>query len=100
MRLMATGCTLLAVLVLAMMPAASQDRGGPKKGETNDCDLKTTVKGYWCEKCDAILGKEDIDKKKKWHKKCEEKPLQVLICIKKCYQADCHDDKISKKPVS
>lgn len=53
----------------------------------DDCGLKVTEKGVWCEKCDKLLEKADVKDGK--HKECEEKPKEVLVCVKKCYEG-CH----------
>jgi len=56
-------------------------------GIHGDCGLKSTEKGVWCEKCDKLLEKSDVKEGK--HKDCGEKPKEVLVCVKKCYEG-CH----------
>lgn len=86
---------LAAGLLVLGTAGIAQERGAGAK--SNDCDLKTLEKGKYCAKCDKLLEKDDCDKDGKC-KTCSEKPVEVEVCVKKFYAADCHPDKTSDKP--
>jgi hypothetical protein len=81
--------TVLTAMVAVALVAGAQDRGGKKPPE---CDLKSVEPAKWCEKCDKILEKGDIEKDK--HKgDCGGDVKNIELCVKKCWAADCHPDK-------
>ena len=62
------------------------------------CDCKKIAKGYFCIACNRMLGMDDM--RNGSCKRCEEKPKKIDLCLKRFYQAECHPDKISNKPVA
>ncbi len=68
------------------------------KDVKNPCDVKKVVKGLYCEKCARPLDVDDV--RRNVCKRCEEKPKRIDMCVRKMYQAECHPNKISEKPVS
>jgi hypothetical protein len=68
------------------------------KDVKNPCDCKKIVKGVWCPKCQRVLEVDDV--RRGVCKKCEEKPKKIELCVKKYYQAECHPEKISDRPIS
>jgi hypothetical protein len=62
------------------------------------CDCKKIVKGTHCVKCERTLGEDDI--RNGVCKKCEEKPKKIDLCVKRYFQAECHPEKISDRPVT
>ncbi len=61
------------------------------------CDCKKVLKGTYCVKCERTLMEDDL--RKGLCKKCEEKPKKIDLCVKRYFQAECHPEKISDKPV-
>lgn len=62
------------------------------------CDIKRTVKGMFCTTCDRVLDPEN-DMRRGVCKRCEEKPMKIDMCVRRYFQASCHPEKISDKPV-
>jgi hypothetical protein len=79
-------------------PAPTGAIKGPPKQPDNACDCKKIIKGVYCETCKKELQPEDL--RRSLCKKCEEKPKKIDLCVKRQYQADCHPNKVSDKPVS
>jgi hypothetical protein len=62
------------------------------------CDIKRTVKGMFCTTCDRVLDPES-DTRRGVCKRCEEKPMKIDMCVRRYFQAACHPEKVSDKPV-
>lgn len=75
----------------------------PKKEpeHTGPCEVKKTVKGMWCLKCDRELTMDDV--RNKLCKRCETKPAETEYCVKSIglqFTAECHPNKKDTKPIS
>ena len=85
-------------------PGAKPDPAKPVSNEAPEpCEVKKTVPGYYCVGEKRMLGPDDVRATTGVCKKCEEKPKKIEMCFKIAkiyYQADCHPNKTSDKPVS
>lgn len=70
----------LVVALLAAAPAMSRQE---KKG----CPMATKEPGFYCEKCTAVLKKDEIKDGK--CAKDGSDPLKAEVCVKKHYICDC-----------
>jgi hypothetical protein len=79
-------------------PEAAGDKPRPafKKPDVL-CDVKRTVKGMYCVGCARELTVDDV--RRNVCKRCEEKPKKIDLCVKRYFQAECHPEKVSDKPV-
>jgi hypothetical protein len=62
------------------------------------CDIKRTVKGMFCTTCDRVLDPEN-DTRRGVCKRCDGKPMKIDMCVRRYFQAACHPEKVSDKPV-
>ena len=78
--------------VLAFVAATGVIAGAAARD--GECDLKSIEKAYFCKKCEKELQRTDIKRGK--CATCSERPIQVLICVKKDFK--CHKATCSKGP--
>lgn len=80
------------------MSAPAPKAGPAKPANTSACEVKKTIKGYYCLKCDRELGVDDVRGGE--CKKCETKPEQVDVCVKRVawYISKCQHKKKEPKP--
>lgn len=77
---------------------APEPKTPAKPANTTPCEVKKTIKGYYCVMCDRELGVDDIRGGE--CKKCETKPEQVDVCVKRVawFYSKCQHKKKEPKP--
>lgn len=79
-------------------PAGKPESKNDKPAATGPCEVKKTVKGYYCVKCDRELGPDDV--RGTDCKKCETKPEEIELCYKRIpiFTSKCQHKKRDTKP--
>ena len=69
-----------------------------KKAATGPCEVKKTIKGFYCLKCDRQLTSDDVRGNE--CKKCETKPEQIDVCIVRIpiFTSKCQHKKSAEEP--
>lgn len=82
----------------ARIPELKSGKSAGKKAATGPCQVKKTVKGYFCLTCDRQLGQNDVRGGE--CKKCETKPEQIDVCIIRIpiFTSKCQHKKSSEEP--
>lgn len=88
----------IAAKVPELKGANKPEPKNDKPANTSPCEVKKTVKGYWCVKCDREMGPDDIRGTE--CKKCETKPQEIELCYKRIpvFTSKCQHKKSDTKP--
>ena len=82
----------------ARIPELKSGKSSAKKAATGPCEVKKTIKGYYCLKCTRQLGPDDVRGGE--CKKCENKPEPIDVCLVRIpiFTSKCQHKKSAEEP--
>lgn len=82
----------------APAPAAEPPRPALPRDVKNPCAIRKSLKVVYCAKCDHVLEIDDLQENR--CRQCQGKPGKAEMCARVYYQAECHPEKMSDRPVA
>jgi hypothetical protein len=79
-------------------PEAETPKPAIPKDVKNACAIRKSLKVVYCTKCDRVLEIGDLQDDR--CKQCQGKPGKGEVCTRVYFQADCHPEKKSDKPIT